>query len=41
MKMIKNNESDSDFDVDGDAVDGPVVCVRRDEVLQGLNEMKT
>ena len=23
----------------GDVVDGPVVCVCREEVLQGLNEM--
>ena len=27
--------------VEGDAVEGPVVCVGREEVLQALNEMKT
>ena len=27
--------------MEGDAVDGPVVCVSREEVLQALNEMKT
>ena len=27
--------------VEGDAVEGPVVCVSREEVLHALNEMKT
>ena len=27
--------------MEGDAVEGPVVCVSREEVLQTLNEMKT
>ena len=27
--------------LEGDAVDGPVVCVSRDEVLQALNEIET
>ena len=27
--------------MEGDAVQGPVVCVSREEVLQALNEMKT
>ena len=36
-----NDESDCCHDVDGDAVEGPVVCVSREEVLQALNEMKT
>ena len=27
--------------MEGDAVEGPVVCVSREEVLQALNEMKT
>ena len=27
--------------VEGDAVDGPVVCANREEVLQALSEMKT
>ena len=27
--------------MEGDAVEGPVVCVCREEVLKALNEMKT
>ena len=27
--------------MEGDAVDGPVVCVSREQVLQTLNELKT
>ena len=27
--------------MEGDAVEGPVVCVSREEVLQASNEMKT
>ena len=27
--------------VEGDAVEGPLVCVSREEVLQASNEMKT
>ena len=27
--------------MEGDAVEGPVVCVSREEVLQALSEMKT
>ena len=27
--------------MEGNAVEGPVVCVSREEVLQALNEMKT
>ena len=27
--------------MEGDAVEDPVVCVSREEVLQALNEMKT
>ena len=27
--------------MEGDAVEGPVGCVSREEVLQALNEMKT
>ena len=30
-----------DHEVEGDAVEGPVVCVSREEVLQALNETKT
>ena len=35
-----NEENDWDCDVEGDAVEGPVVCVCREEMLQALNEMK-
>ena len=41
MECIINEENDLDHDEEGDAVDGPVVCVGREEVLQTLNEMKT
>ena len=27
--------------MEGDAVEGPVFCVSREEVLQAINEMKT
>ena len=27
--------------MEGDAVEGPVVCVSREEMLQALSEMKT
>ena len=40
-EMIMNEENDWDRNVEGDAVEGPVVCVSREEVLQELNEMKT
>ena len=40
MERIMNEENDWDHNVEGDAVEGPVVCVSR-EVLQALNEMKT
>ena len=36
-----NEENDWDYNVAGDAVEAPVVCVSRQEVLQALNEMKT
>ena len=36
-----NEENILDHIVEGDAVEGPVVCVSREEVLQALNEMKT
>ena len=36
-----NEENDWDLNVKGDAVEGPVVCVGREEVLQALNEIKT
>ena len=34
-----NEESDWDH-VEGDAVEGPMVCVCREEMLQALNEIK-
>ena len=40
MKMIMNEENEWDHNVEGDAVEGPVVCVSREQVLQALNEMK-
>ena len=41
MEGIMNEENDWDCNVEGDAVEGPIVCVSREEVLQALNEMKT
>ena len=41
MERIMNKENDWDYDVEGDAVDGPVVSVGREEVLQAFNEIKT
>ena len=41
MERIMNEENDWDHNVEGDAVEGPVVCVGIEEVLQALNEMKT
>ena len=40
MERIMNDENDLDHNVEGDAVEGPVVSVSREEVLQALNEMK-
>ena len=40
-ERIINEENHWDHSVEGDAVEGPVVCVSREEVLQALNEMKT
>ena len=36
-----NEENDWDRNVEGDAVEGPAVCVSREEVLQALNKMKS
>ena len=36
-----NEENDWDQIVEGDSVEGPVVCVSREKVLQALIEMKT
>ena len=33
MERIMNEENDLDCNVEGDAVEGPVVCVGREEVL--------
>ena len=41
MERIMKEENDWDHNVEGDAVEGPVVCVSREGVLQTLNEMKT
>ena len=41
MERIMNKENDWDHNVEGDAVEGPVVCLSREEVLQALNKMKT
>ena len=41
MERIMNGENDWDHNVEGVAVEGPVVCVCGEEVLQALNEMKT
>ena len=40
MERIINEENDCDRNVEGDAVEGPVVYVSREEVLQALNEIK-
>ena len=41
MEKIMNKENDWDNNAEGDAVEGPVVCECREEVLQALNELKT
>ena len=41
IKRIINKENDCDHNVEGDAVEGQVVCVSRKEVQLALNEMKT
>ena len=41
MERLMNEDNDWDHNVQGDAVEGPVVCVSRQEVLQALDEMKT
>ena len=38
MERIMNEENDWDHNEEGDAVEGPVVCVCREEVLQASNE---
>ena len=41
MERIVYKENDWDHNMEGDAVEGPVVCVSREEVLQALSEIKT
>ena len=41
MERIMNEENDLDHDVEGDAVERPVVCNSREGELQALDEMKT
>ena len=41
VERIMNDENNWDCNVEGDAVEGPVFCVSREEVLQALDEMKT
>ena len=41
IERIMNEENDWNRIVEGDAVEGQVVCVNREEVLQALNEINT
>ena len=41
IERIMNDENDWDHKVGAYAVEGPVVCVSREQVVQALNEMKT
>ena len=41
MERIMNEENDWDQNVEGDVLEGQVVCVCREEVHQASNEMKT
>ena len=40
MERIMNKENDWDHNVEGDAVEGQVGCLSREEVLQASDEMK-
>ena len=40
VERIMNEENDRDRNVEGDSVEGPVICVSREDVLQAMNEMK-
>ena len=40
FERITNEENDWDHNVYRNAVEGPVVCVSREEVLQALNEKR-
>ena len=41
MGTIMDEENNWVRYVEGDGVEGPIVCVGREEVLQVLNELKT
>ena len=41
MERIVNEENYWDLNVEGDAVEGSVVCISREEVLHAVNEIKT
>ena len=41
LERIINEKNDWDHYVEGETVEGPIVFVCREEVLQALNEMKT
>ena len=40
MERITNEENYWDHNVEGDVLEGPVVCVSREELLLSLNEVK-
>ena len=41
IERIINEENAWDNNLEGDAVEGPVVCVSKEEVIEALNETKT
>ena len=41
MERVLSDENDWDHNVEGDAVEGPVICISREEVFRALNEMQT
>ena len=41
MERIMNEENARDHNVEGDSLEGSVVCVCREEMLLALNKMKT
>ena len=41
IKRIMNEDNYWNHSVEGDAIEGAVVCVGREEVLRVLNDMKT
>ena len=40
MVRIMNEENDLGHNVEGDAIEGPVICVSREEVLKALTGNK-